>query len=70
MSNKTKLTYNSAFNELQEIVGLLQNEAINMDDLSEKVKRAAFLIQFCRERLRLAESEIQGIFDEKPKSLD
>lgn len=60
---KSKLTYESALLELQQIVADLQEEAIGMDDLSEKVNRAAELLQFCREKLRETEGKVQGLFE-------
>ncbi len=62
--SKSKITYESAMKELQEIVEQLQAEAISMDNLTEKVQRAAVLVQFCKEKLRNTEQEIQGLFDE------
>ncbi len=61
MSKQKQPTYESALQELQQIVAQLQDEAIGMDDLSGKVKRAAELIKFCREKLRSTESEINEV---------
>jgi len=66
MSSKTKLNYGSALQELQLIVSQLQDEAISIDDLSERVARAAVLIQFCKEKLRATEKEVEELFGEKP----
>ncbi|MBX2892926.1 MAG: exodeoxyribonuclease VII small subunit [Saprospiraceae bacterium] len=52
------LTYASAFAELQQIVRDLQDEAVGIDELTVKIARAAELIRFCRERLRMTEEEI------------
>lgn len=60
---KTKLTYESALQELQEIVTNLQESTISMDDLAEKVTRAADLLKFCREKLRTTEEQVKGLFD-------
>ncbi len=60
---KTKLTYESALLELQGIVTQLQEEAVGMDDLSEKVSRAAELLAFCREKLRETEEKVEGLFE-------
>ena len=51
-------TYESAFAELQQIVRDLQDEAVGIDELSAKIARAAELVRFCRERLRMTEEEI------------
>ncbi|MCW5923953.1 MAG: exodeoxyribonuclease VII small subunit [Saprospiraceae bacterium] len=52
------LTYASAFAELQQIVRDLQDETVGIDELTAKIARAAELIRFCRERLRMTEEEI------------
>lgn len=58
------LSYEKAMQELQEIVDQLQEETIGIDDLSLKVKRAAELIQYCKEKLRSTDSELKSIFGE------
>ncbi len=64
MAKKAKniQTYESAMTELQQIVADLQAEAIGIDDLSEKVKRAADLIQFCKTKLRNTENDLDDFF--------
>ena len=62
MAKTKKLTYESAMEELQTIVNQLQEEAVNVDELSAKVKRAAELVKFCQEKLRSTEEELGGLF--------
>ena len=57
------LTYEEAIQELQETVAQLQEDEVNIDELSAKVKRAAELIAYCREKLRATEAEIGGLFE-------
>ncbi len=57
------LTYEEAIQELQETVAQLQEDEVNIDQLSAKVKRAAELIAYCREKLRATEEEIGGLFE-------
>lgn len=57
-------SYENAMQELQEIVDQLQEETIGIDELSAKVKRAAELIQFCKQKLRATESDVNDIFGE------
>ncbi|WP_282773741.1 exodeoxyribonuclease VII small subunit [Phaeodactylibacter xiamenensis] len=57
------LTYEEAIQELQETVTQLQEDEVNIDELSAKVKRAAELIAYCREKLRATEAEIGGLFE-------
>jgi exodeoxyribonuclease VII small subunit len=59
--NEMKLTYESAFSELKKIAGEIENETVSVDILSEKVKRASFLMEYCREKLRETEKEVNLI---------
>lgn len=59
-----ELSYTSAFVELEQIQFALESNEVSIDDLSEKVKRANFLIQFCQEKLRSTEDEVQQILDQ------
>ncbi len=52
------LSYESASAELQQIVGDLQGEAVGIDELTAKIARAAELIRFSRQKLRLTEEEM------------
>lgn len=60
----SKQTYEKAVSELQQIIDELQNEVVSMDDLSAKVKRAAELIAWCRQKLRDTGAEIDRLFEE------
>ena len=62
--SKKVLSYKSALEELQTIVTQLEANAIGIDELSEKVKRAAELVQFCQEKLRATEKEMDNLFEE------
>jgi exodeoxyribonuclease VII small subunit len=55
------LTYEAAFNELKEIAAAIENEAVTVDVLASKVKRASELIQYCQTKLRSTETEINSI---------
>ncbi len=62
--SKKVLSYKSAMEELQTIVAQLEANAIGIDELSEQVKRAAELVQFCQEKLRTTEKEMDNLFEE------
>jgi exodeoxyribonuclease VII small subunit len=59
-----EITYKEAFAELQEIVKSLEIGEIEIDELSEKVKRAGFLIKFCKEKLISTEEDVKSILKE------
>ncbi len=66
MSEKitTTGTYEEAFTELQQIVNEMENGEISVDELSVKVKRAAVLIQFCKQKLNSTEEDVNAILKE------
>jgi len=59
-----KVPYTEALLELEEIVKQIENDEISVDELSEKVKRAAWLIKSCKETLRTTEEEVALILKE------
>jgi exodeoxyribonuclease VII small subunit len=61
MAKSRELSYSSAMTELEEIIGSLESEEVDVDALAEKVARASFLVKFCRERLKGAEEEVKKI---------
>jgi exodeoxyribonuclease VII small subunit len=56
---KDNITFDKAYAEIEEIVGQIENEAIPLDQLAEKVKKAKALIAFCNEKLRNIEAELK-----------
>jgi len=60
MSEK-QISYNQAYEELQEILEGIKERNIDVDRLAEKVKRARELIKICEERIKKAEMEIEEI---------
>ena len=58
------ISYDKAMKELKMIVGQLQDEAVSIDDLSNKAKRAAELIKYCREKLRRTEGDLKSLFED------
>ncbi|MBL7765448.1 MAG: exodeoxyribonuclease VII small subunit [Chitinophagaceae bacterium] len=61
---KEKINYTQAFEELQIIVSDIEEGQISVDELSEKVKRAAHLIQICKLKLRATEEDVNQILKE------
>jgi len=55
------ITYTEAIIELETIVSEIENASIGVDELSEKVKRAAELLKFCRNKLTSTEKEVSAI---------
>lgn len=59
-----ELTYEQAYEELQQIIADIESGEISVDLLSEKVKRAAELIQLCKSKLTSTENDVQKILDD------
>lgn len=59
-----KLTYTQAKQELEEIVSAIESGELDVDALTEKVKRASELIAFCKEKLTKTDKELHKILDE------
>ncbi|MFW5658112.1 MAG: exodeoxyribonuclease VII small subunit [Bacteroidota bacterium] len=56
-----KMKYREALGELENITSAIENEELDVDELTEKVKRASYLLKFCREKLRSTEIEVDNI---------
>ena len=63
--SRRKLTYESAYGELQEILSAIQGEDVGLDALGDKLKRAKELINFCKERLHSVEEELDDILEDE-----
>lgn len=61
---KKEQTYGEAMQELQDIMSSIENHDLDVDVLLEKVKKAATLIKFCKDKLQKTNLEIQKILDE------
>ncbi|OQX75201.1 MAG: exodeoxyribonuclease VII small subunit [Bacteroidetes bacterium 4484_276] len=59
-----KINYTDAFIELQEIVSQIEEGEISVDELSEKVKRAAKLIKICKTKLTTTKEDVDKILKE------
>jgi exodeoxyribonuclease VII small subunit len=63
-----KINYTEAFEELQTIVSEIEQGEISVDELSEKVKRAAQLIKICKSKLTTTEEDVNKILKELDSS--
>ncbi|MCW1734920.1 exodeoxyribonuclease VII small subunit [Anaerorudis cellulosivorans] len=59
-----KLTYSEAKKELEAIVAAIESGELDVDALTEKVKRASELIAFCKEKLTKTDEELQKLLDD------
>lgn len=63
--NLNEMTYREATQELEEILRAIENDAVDVDELTQKVQRSSQLIKLCKEKLRKAEKAIDQVFNEE-----
>jgi len=61
---ETPLSYEAAYNELKRISAEIESENVSVDVLAEKVKRASYLIQYCQQKLKATEDEVNNIINQ------
>ena len=54
----SKLSFDTAYTNLEKIIRQIEAEAIPLDELAAKVKEAKELIRFCEDKLRGIEREL------------
>ncbi len=64
-AKKKQLTYEDAYAELESILLKLQEEEVNMEELPKLIQRAGELTEYCREKLREVEAEVEGLLGEE-----
>ena len=57
-------SYNGALEEMEQIMSEIENEDVDVDKLSEKVKRMSALIKECKNTLKATEEEVQNVIDD------
>lgn len=60
-----ELKYEAAMAELQTIVHKMENDELDIDQMSEQLKRAQELIKLCKDKLTKTDEEIKKILAEK-----
>ena len=56
-------SYTASFEEIQKILAALEQGDVDVDVLSDNVKRAAEFIEFCRKRLRETELQVKKVME-------
>lgn len=62
MAKKDK-TYTEAINELENILEKIESGDLDVDVLSEEIKKASTLLKFCKDKLYKTDAEIKNIFN-------
>jgi exodeoxyribonuclease VII small subunit len=56
-----EIGFSAAMQELEAILGRIESEEVDIDQLAEELGRAAVLLELCRDRIRKAEVEVTQI---------
>ncbi len=59
--NEKQISYNQAFEELERILEDIKERSVDVDELSDKVKRARELIDICEKRIKQVEMEVEEV---------
>ena len=62
---KEEIKYEEAFTELQAIVRRMENDELDIDQMTEQLKRAQQLIKLCKDKLTKTDKEIKKILAEQ-----
>lgn len=57
------MKYETAMKEIESIVTEMESGTLELDTLTEKLKRAQTLIQLCKKRLTDTDNEVKRILD-------
>jgi exodeoxyribonuclease VII small subunit len=64
MAKKNEISYNEAFQEMEIILEKIENEELDVDQLSSSLKKVSHLMKLCRGKLRKTETEVEKILKE------
>jgi exodeoxyribonuclease VII small subunit len=59
--SENEIGYAAAMAELEQILGELEGEAVDVDHLADRVQRASVLIRLCRDRIGAARLHIEQV---------
>ncbi|MBN1182456.1 MAG: exodeoxyribonuclease VII small subunit [Bacteroidales bacterium] len=58
---KKQISYSEAITEIETILQEIEDQDPDVDELSDKVKRVAELLNICKDKLRNTEEEVEKI---------
>ncbi len=62
---KQEITYKAAVEEIDRILGEIEEGALDVDELTANVKRVTELLNICKQKLQKTESEVSKILKEE-----
>ena len=57
------MKYSKAMQRLEEIIKRIENDEIDIDELSEQVKEAVALVRLCKDKIEKADFEVKEVVD-------
>lgn len=61
---KQEITYKAAVEEIENILGKIEDGEMDVDELTDSVKRVSQLLKLCKQKLQKTESEVNSILEE------
>jgi len=58
-----KFSYQKATEEIEAIIEEIENDSTNIDELTEKIKKAAILIKKCQQKLISTQNEVNKLLE-------
>lgn len=62
---KKEIKYEQAVRELEQIVDKMENDELDIDQLSAQLKRAKMLVKLCKDKLTKTDDEIKKLLSEE-----
>lgn len=59
-----KQSYRESIEEVETILASIENDELDVDELSEKVKRVTVLLKSCKEKLYKTNEEVEKVLKE------
>lgn len=56
-----KISYNEAIQRIEKIIQQIENDDLDVDILSDRVKEVASLLKICKDKLHKTETEVEKI---------
>lgn len=62
---KKEFKYEEAVAQLEDIVNKMENNELDIDQLSQQLKKAKELVKLCKDKLTKTDAEIKKLLDEE-----
>ncbi len=65
MEKKEEMKYEEALRQLEDIVEKMENDELDIDQLSDQLKKAKKLVKLCKDKLTKTDAEIRKLLSEE-----